>query len=229
MKLIWKLCLLMLAALALSACSSNNAPRYTALPSSSAPSMNAAAMAAALPEGKSGSDLIAPQDLLEINVFKVPDLSKEVRVDDSGNISLALIGSVHAAGLSASQLEQQIAGRLEKDYMHNPQVNVLVKEATHNKITVGGAVNKPGVFPLAGDTTVTQAIAMAEGLNKLAVKNNVTVFRNGQPFTVELESVSKGLQPDPMVSAGDKIYVPTSGTKETIDNMRGNIAPFTLF
>lgn len=227
MKMIWKLLFPLLAGLALAACSSG-APQHPPLPGSTV----STAMAS-LPTGTgtSGSDRIAPQDLLEIDVFKVPDLSKEVRVDDRGNITLALIGTVRAAGLSASQLEKQIATRLEKDYMHNPQVNVLVKESTASKITVSGAVNKPGVYPLAGVTSVTQAIALAEGLNRLAIKDNVTVFRNGKPYTVRLEDVNQGKIADPIVMAGDKIQVHSSATKEAIQDyggVGGLLSPFGL-
>jgi len=225
MKITWKCLLPLLAALTLTACSTN-IPEHAALPGSTA-----SLSGSSLPTGTSGSDRIAPQDLLVIDVFKVPDLSKEVRVDDAGNISLALIGTVHAQGMSASQLEQQIATRLEKDYMHNPQVNVLVKESTASKVTVSGAVNKPGVYPLAGDTTVTQAIALAEGLNHLAVKDNVTVFRNGKPYTVHLEDVNMGKVADPVVIAGDKIQVHSSSAKEAVQDyggIGGLLSPFTL-
>jgi polysaccharide export outer membrane protein len=229
MKMTWKFLLPVLAALALTACASS-APNYSKLPASAASPVSLASLPSApVSANRSSNDAIAAQDLLEIDVFKVPDLSKEVRVDDAGNISLALIGTVHAAGMSASELEQTIASTLEKDYMHNPQVNVFVKESTSNKITVSGSVNKPGVYQLAGDTTVTQAIAMAEGLNRLAIKDNITVFRNGRPFTVQLEAINKGLQADPIVMAGDKIQVHTSDTKETMDNLRGFVAPFSIF
>ncbi len=226
MKMTWKFVFPLLAALALSACS-NNIPQHSALPGA-ATTLSANA---SLPTGTSGSDRIAPQDLLEIDVFKVPDLSKEVRVDDNGNITLALIGTVRAQGLSASQLETQIATRLEKDYMHNPQVNVLVKESTASKVTVSGAVNTPGVYPLAGDTTVTQAIALAAGLSRLAVKDNVTVFRNGKPYTVMLADIEMGKVADPVVIAGDKIQVHTSATKEAVQDyggLGGLLSPFTL-
>ena len=225
MKMTWKLLLPVLTALSMTACS-NNVPQHSALPGSTT-----SVASASLPTGTSGSDRIAPQDLLEIDVFKVPDLSKEVRVDDNGNISLALIGTVHAQGMSASQLEKQIATRLEKDYMHNPQVNVLVKESTGSKITVSGAVNKPGVYALAGDTTLTQAIAQAEGLSRLAIKDNVTVFRNNKPYTVRLEDVNMGRVADPVVIAGDKIQVHTSATKEAVQDyggVGGLLSPFGL-
>lgn len=226
MKMTWKLLFPLFAAVTLAACS-NNVPQHTALPGSTV-----STEMASLPTGTSGSDRIAPQDLLEIDVFKVPDLSKEVRVDDGGNITLALIGTVRAQGLSASQLEKQIAARLEKDYMHNPQVNVRVRESTASRVTVSGAVNRPGVYPLAGDTTVTQAIALAEGLSRLAVKDKITVFRSGKPYTVALEDVNLGRMVDPIVMAGDKIQVHTSATKEAVADyggVGGLLSPFGMF
>lgn len=228
MKNAWKLLLALTFSATLAACSSGAAPQYETLSSSTAVSASVKPMA---PIGRSASDAIAPQDLLEIDVFKVPDLSKEVRVDEGGNITLALIGTVRAAGLSPAKLENVIASRLEKDYMNNPQVNVLVKESNSNNITVGGAVNTPGIYPLTGDVTVTQAIAMAQGLSRLAVKDRVTLTRNGKPFTVPLQAISQGKMEDPLVLAGDKIFVHTSGTKEALQDfggLGGILSPFGL-
>lgn len=227
MKNAWKLLLALMFSATLAACSSGAAPQYETLTSSTAVSA-AKPMA---PVGKSASDAIAPQDLLDIEVFKVPDLSKEVRVDENGSITLPLIGTVRASGLSPSKLESVIASRLEKDFMNNPQVNVLVKESNSNNITVGGAVNTPGLYPLTSDVTVTQAIAMAQGLNRLAVKDNVTVTRNGRPFSVPLEAINQGKVEDPLVLAGDKIFVHTSGTKEALQDyggLGGMLSPFGL-
>lgn len=234
MKYAWKWLFVALMLASLAACStvtSIDAPRHAALPENAAvvttasPSGNVMA----LPVTASGSDKIAPQDLLEIEVFKVPDLSKEMRVDDAGNITMPLIGTVKAAGLTASQLEQQIAAKLAKDYMHNPQVSVLVRESMGGRVTVSGAVRKPGMYPISGGTTVTQAIALAEGLDRLAARDVITVFRDGKPYSVPYEAITKGQAPDPLVMVGDKIQVHVSGVKEGVDNIRGFIAPFTFF
>ncbi|MDD5393809.1 MAG: polysaccharide export protein [Thiothrix sp.] len=183
--------------------------------------------------GKSTSDRIAPHDLLEIDVFKVPDLSKDVRVDNDGNITLPLIGSVHAEGLSASKLEQVIAQRLAKDYMNNPQVNVFVKESTHNKVTVAGSVQQSGVFPVTGEVTLLQAISMAGGVDKLADHGNVYLFRkNGnvvQRYRVNLDAISRGLAPDPTLMPDDRVVVLDSHGKVMMDNLRGLIAPISVF
>lgn len=224
----WKLLLTLAFSSMMAACSSGAAPQYETLTANTAVSP---VKAVSSPVGKSASDAIAPQDLLDIEVFKVPDLSKEVRVDENGNITLPLIGTVRASGLSPSKLENVIASRLEKDYMNNPQVNVLVKESNSNNITVGGAVNTPGVYPLTGDVTVTQAIAMAQGLSRLAIKDNVTLTRNGKPFSVPLEAITQGKMEDPLVLAGDKIFVHTSGAKEAIQDyggIGGLLSPFGM-
>ena len=100
---------------------------------------------------KAGSDLIAKQDLLEITVFKVPDLSREIRVGNNGSITFPLIGGVHAHGLTPAQLERQIEQRLGKDFMNNPQVTVVVKESTKNRVTVEGAVR---AFAVSNSSTL---------------------------------------------------------------------------
>ncbi|HPY42611.1 MAG TPA: polysaccharide biosynthesis/export family protein, partial [Thiolinea sp.] len=89
-----------------------------------------------IPKGshEAGSDLIGEQDLLDIAVFKVPDLTRSVRVDGQGYITYPLVGKLRAQGLRPAQLEQKLASLLEKSYMHNPQVTVLVKESTQNRV-----------------------------------------------------------------------------------------------
>lgn len=228
MKNAWKLLLTLTFSASMAACSGGAAPQYETLTSRTAVTP---VKAISSPVGRSASDAIASQDLLDIQVFKVPDLSKEVRVDEGGNITLPLIGTVRAVGLSPAELENVIASRLEKDFMNNPQVSALVKESNSNNITVGGAVNTPGIYPLTGDVTVTQAIAMAQGLSRLAIKDKVTLTRNSKPFTVPLEAINQGKMEDPLVLAGDKIFVHTSGTKEALQDyggLGGILSPFGL-
>lgn len=126
---------------------------------------------------EAGSDLIGEQDLLDIAVFKVPDLTRSVRVDGQGYITYPLVGKVRAKGLRPAQLEQQLASLLEKSYMHNPQVTVLVKESTQNRVTVEGAVRSPGVFPVVGSMTVLQALAKAGGLTEQADSRRAILLR----------------------------------------------------
>ena len=95
---------------------------------------------------------IGPQDLLDISVFQVPDLSKTVKVNASGQISMALIGVVQAGGKTVSELEDEIASKLNAKYLQSAQVSVFVKEANSQQVTVDGAVEKPGKVTLDGQT-----------------------------------------------------------------------------
>ncbi|HPE61461.1 MAG TPA: SLBB domain-containing protein [Thiolinea sp.] len=159
-----------------------------------------------------GSDVIAVNDLLEINIFKVPDLSRSLRVDNRGFITFPLIGPVRAQGLSPSQLEKTLAQKLGATYMNNPQVSVLVKESTQNRVTVEGAVKKPGMFPVSGTVTVLQAIALAEGVTDKADLHSAVLLRRdprGQvvQLPIDLAAIRTGRMQDPLLLQDDRVVV----------------------
>ena len=106
---------------------------------------------------------IGPNDLLDVEVFGVPDLKRSVRVNSSGQISLALVGNVLVAGLSAQQAEELIAEKYAKNYLQDPQVSVFIREFTTQRITVEGAVVRPGIYPVTGQVTLLRALALAGG------------------------------------------------------------------
>ena len=121
---------------------------------------------------------IGPGDLLKVQVFQIPDLDRDVRVDNAGRISLPLIGSVEAAGLSVAQLQDQVAARYRERYLQDPQVTVSLQESPNQRVTVGGAVTEPGVYPMgAPHLTLQQAVAMGRGITNVANPRNVIVFR----------------------------------------------------
>ncbi|MFZ1341684.1 SLBB domain-containing protein [Thiothrix eikelboomii] len=159
-----------------------------------------------------GSDLIGEQDLLDITVFKVPDLTRSVRVDGQGYITYPLVGKLRAKGLRPAQLEQQLASLLEKTYMHNPQVTVLVKESTQNRVTVEGAVRLPGVFPVVGSMTVLQALAKAGGLTEQADSRRAILLRKDakgelsqQP--IDIAAIRQGRLQDFILLQDDRLVV----------------------
>ncbi len=162
---------------------------------------------------RAGSDLIAKQDLLEITVFKVPDLTREIRVGNNGNITFPLIGGVRAQGLTPAQLERQLEQRLGRDFMNDPQVTVVVTESVRNRVTVEGAVNKPGIFPVVGNMTVLQAIALAGGLDAKADTRRAVLLRRDakgqisqQP--IDIAAIRQGRMQDLMLLQDDRIVVP---------------------
>ena len=91
---------------------------------------------------------LGPGDLVKIQVFQLPDLEREVRVDNAGRITLPLIGAVQAAGSSISQIEDQVASRYRDRYLQNPQVTLSLMESPNQQVTVGGAVEQTGRYPL---------------------------------------------------------------------------------
>jgi polysaccharide export outer membrane protein len=177
---------------------------------------------------------IGAQDLLEISVFGIDDLSRTVRVNSNGQISLPLIGGVLAGGKTIPELEQAIGAKLKNGYLQDPQVTVFVKEFTSQRVTLEGALNKPGIYPLTGKTTLLQAIAMAEGVDEdTADLKGVVVFRQvdgkrmGAVF--DLAQVRAGLMPDPQVYGDDVIVVEQSGSKSAFRRFIQSVPAIGLF
>ena len=178
--------------------------------------------------GPANTYRITPHDLLQIEVFQVEELSSEERVNEEGFIAMPLIGAVMVGGLTPREAEDRIADILGKSYLQDPQINIFVKEYANLNVTVAGAVNKPGVFPLKGRTTLLQAIAMAEGVTRVANDNEVVIFRSqsgrgGQAYVVDLEKIQEGTLADPVLVADDRVIVPESGTAVFIQNVTGSL------
>jgi polysaccharide export outer membrane protein len=164
---------------------------------------------------------IGVSDLLEVNVFQADELSRSVRVDARGNISLPLIGTIPVRGITSSDAEKRIAGLLRRDLLQNPQVTVFIKEFTAQRVTIEGEVAKPGVYPIKGQVTVLQAIAMAEGLAEFADLSSVVLFRKqggvARPYSINLEAIRSGLESDPFVVNDDRIVIRRLEQRITVD------------
>lgn len=109
---------------------------------------------------------IGPEDLVEISVFEEEKLNKTVRVSSQGNISLPLLGILRVKGLTANELEKEIRDLLAEKYLQDPHVSVFIKEYRSQRISVIGAVEKPGVFEVTGQKTILDMLAMAGGLKE---------------------------------------------------------------
>src|SRR5690606_22978927 len=130
------------------------------------------------PATRDGRDVpVARNDLLSIDVFQVDELDKKVRVDANGRISLPLIGMVDAAGKTVHELASDIAREYGRKYLQDPQVTVFVEESAGQRVTVDGAVKKPGIYPITSGSTLLQAIAQAGGLDEIADETKLYVFR----------------------------------------------------
>lgn len=126
----------------------------------------------------SDSYVIGTEDVVSVNVWKEPEVSRSVPVRPDGRIALPLGGEFQAAGLTARQLEENIAKKLQS-IIQNPQVTVIVQEIKSKKFNVMGEVNRPGSYPLQGETTVIDAVALAGGLRDFAKPKKMYILRQG--------------------------------------------------
>jgi len=188
----------------------------TAGQTSAASSANPApsAEAAATPKAHDNSFVIGNDDVLAINVWKEPDISRSIPVRSDGKISLPLVGEVQAAGETPLKLEQEIAARL-KNFIEEPEVTVIVQQINSQKFNILGYVNKPGSYVLTNSATVLDAIALAGGFRDFAKQKSIYVLRQNPDGTQKripfnYKDVVKGKDPAQNVKLQprDTIVVP---------------------
>ncbi len=187
----------------------------------SAVQSSAAAISAVGTPGSSAYK-IGPQDVVEVSVFKVPELSKSVQVSEAGTINLPLVGEIAVAGRTAREVEKNLTKLLGAKYLQKPQVTVFIKEYNSQRITVEGAVKRPGVFPIQGRMSLLQAVAMAQGLQDIS-DNTVLIFRasNGdrKAARFDISDIRTGDAEDPLLMAGDVIVAGKSAFKESFNGI----------
>ena len=161
---------------------------------------------------------IAPMDTLSVKVFRSQDLSGDYQVDLTGNISLPLVGEVRAADLTTAQLDQELTEVLGRKYFENPDVAVGIKASTRRSVTVDGAVKQAGTFPIAGPTSLMQAVALAGGTTEDANARRVAIFRTiggqRQGAAFDLAAIRHGQAKDPPIYAGDIVIVDGSSVRQ---------------
>jgi len=161
---------------------------------------------------------IAPMDTISVKVFKSDDLSGDYQVDLAGNISMPLVGEVPAANLTTAQLDQKLTQVLGQKYFENPDVAVGIKASTRRSVTVDGAVKQAGTFPIAGPTSLMQAVALAGGTTEDANARRVAIFRTvggqRQAAAFDLAAIRHGQAKDPQLYPGDIVVVDGSSVKQ---------------
>ena len=143
-------------------------------------------LAGATTESQASESRIGPDDLLNITIFEAPEMNSTVRVSASGEISLPLMGAVHAAGLTPRELESVLQGQLRRTYMKDPHVGVFVQELQSHPISVVGAVKMPGVFQIRGTKTLIEILSMAQGLADDA--GDTVLIQNGAGYAESANS-----------------------------------------
>jgi polysaccharide export outer membrane protein len=155
---------------------------------------------------------IGPEDVLDISVWKSPELSRSVPVRPDGKVSLPLVNDIKAAGLTPDQLRHELTMRLS-EFIPAPEVAVIVREVHSAKVSVVGAVRSPGRFELRSPATVLEMIAMAQGFTDFAERDRIVVLRHNGRTTVRIPfrytKVEIGTDQDNFsVESGDIIVVP---------------------
>lgn len=155
--------------------------------------------------------LIGPLDTLQVDVFNVPDLSREMQVDASGRISMPLVGTVEASGKTAAELSKSIEAALRQRYVRNPEVTVNIKSSVSQVVTVDGQVVEPGLYPVTNQMTLMRAIASAKGMSEFARVNDVVILRtvDGRRMAglYDVAAIRQGVYDDPPIYANDVIVV----------------------
>lgn len=143
-------------------------------------------------------------DLLQITVFDEPDLSIEVRLSGSGNVSYPFIGEIEVAGLTVSQLEQLLVGGLKGDYLIEPRINVSVKE--YRPFYIYGEVEEPGGYEYSPGLSLRKALALAGGFTERASKSKIFSVAEGHSMERDRRRVTL----DSIINPGDVITVEQS-------------------
>jgi polysaccharide export outer membrane protein len=155
---------------------------------------------------------IGPEDVLDISIWKSPELSRSVPVRPDGKVSLPLVNDIQAAGLTPEQLRRELTTRLS-EFIPAPEVAVIVREVHSAKVAVVGAVRTPGRFELRSPATVLEMIAMAQGFTDFAERDRIVVLRQNGGTTVRIPfrytKVEAGTDQDNFaLEPGDIIVVP---------------------
>ncbi len=162
-----------------------------------------------VPEGYT----LQPGDILEISVWKEPDLQREVLVRPDGGISFPLVGDVDTTGLSVNSLATVIKKRIST-YIPDPVVTASLKQMMGNRIYVIGKVNKPGEFPIIRNVDVMQALSMAGGINPFGQGDEITILRRVDgvqqsiPFDYDDVESGRDLEQNIILRPGDVVVVP---------------------
>jgi len=152
-------------------------------------------------------------DVLEIFVWRNEQLSRQIVVRPDGKISLPLIQDIRAEGLTVLQLRDEITRRFD-EHVNHPRVTIIVSQINSYKVNVLGRVERPGVYPITGNTTLLEAISMAGGFTEWANKRKITVITHQggekKKITVNYKKIASGKDPSQniILKRGDTVIVP---------------------
>ena len=155
--------------------------------------------------------LVGPLDTISVNVFGVPELSREMQVDSGGRIAMPLIGAIDAGGKTAAELARDIEQQLSGRFVRDPNVTVNIISSVSQVVTVDGQVVEPGLYPVTNQMTLLRAVASARGLTEFANEDDVVILRTVKGQRVaglyNISAIRRGLYEDPSLYANDLVVV----------------------
>ena len=184
----------------------------------SGPAIGSAETPANQPDSKKAaagdpSYIIGPTDILEIQVWKEPDFSRQVLVRPDGKLTLPLVGDIHVSGMTTMALKELLTEKL-KDYIDSPEVTVILVESHSKNFYIIGKISRPGTYPLMKDMTVLQAISVAGGLGEWADADSIRIIRKSGAqekilhFDYKEVISGKNLKQNILLQPNDTIVVP---------------------
>ncbi len=177
---------------------------------------------------------LRPSDQISVNVFREPDLSlPEVRIGVDGSVSVPLLGTIPAAGMTTQQLERDIANRLSAAGLRSPLVSVNIANYASHLVTVEGSVEEPGVYAFQPGARLSAALAMGGGLERTAKSDQIAVFRETPDGIMialfDYTQMRQGTMLDPVLAPSDRVVVGTDGLSVFYQDMLRTIPALGVF
>lgn len=156
---------------------------------------------------------LGPGDVFDVTVFGEKDLSAKYQVGADGTVRYPFLGVLTVGGKEPDTIAQEISTGLKQgEFLRDPHVSVFVVQSNSKRISVIGAVAKPGTFPIIPGMTVVQAVSNAGGFTPLASKDDTVVTRKVQGklerYRISVSEVTRGNADDFALRAGDLVFVP---------------------
>lgn len=176
---------------------------------------------------------IQPLDILNISVFNVDELSDSYQVDFEGYLKIPLIEKVSTTSLNSFEMARKLESLLGKQYLQDPDVTVTLTSSETENVTVDGSVNNPGIYPLKGNLSLLQAVALAGGPDEYAATDKVIIIRRMNQKRMiagySLTDIRKGTAEDPKIYGNDVVVMDGSTAKRNYREFLRSIPLFGLF
>lgn len=180
-----------------------------------------------------GEARVTPLDVLEIRVYGAKDLDGSYQVDPAGEIKFPLIGQTQAEGYTSFELATVLETKLGEKYLQKPQVTVRISEVNGQQFTVDGAIGRPGMYPVRGQLTLLQALALSGGPSANANLSGVIIFRTieGQRKAArfDLRKIRVGESVDPVIFGNDLIVIDGREANEAYENVLRGLPVIGIF